>query len=1308
MQKIIRLPQETLLTYLPGTLVDSWARRPDQSPIWGHWLSGSLMHCDISGFTAMSESLAALGKEGAELMAGVLNRFFDTMLEVADRWGGVQMKFGGDAMLLFFSGREHAASAAACGLEMQKEMAGFRRVMAGGQEHRLRMRAGIHSGRFFAASVGNRDGTLHYLLLGPDVNRTAAVEPIAGPDQVVVSAETAALLGPQHHLAGTAQRGVWRVRSIEAPPVPQENPTPPNAPVDVLRRYLMPPLAEGRVTTVSGEHRRVTALFINLLGASSLLETEGDGQALAQVDTYVKLLMAVLERNGGFLAASDVAEDGDKLIALFGAPVSHEREEAAAVRSAWELQAELKTSDLSLRQRIGINSGFVFAGEIGSRRRREYTVIGDSVNLAARLMAAARPGQVLVSADTAARAGAEFDLRRSRPIRVKGKSAPVTMFRLEGARDVQRPIEARDETPLVGREPETRALLTLSRQVARGRGGWAYVWGDAGMGKSHLILDFVARLRSDGWRTLAGFSQAHTSRTPFAPWVELLRTLFGIVASDTPQEAWDKLKLEVERLRPDLAQFAPLLGNLLSLGSGQDAALSSLDAKTQRDRLTETVVGVLQAAAGEQPTLLLFEDLHWMDGPSLEFLSSVLGRTDSPFLVCLTSRNEARPAEFSGLRPSLSLRVGELPPEAAHHLLSSAAGLANSELDAIVARAQGNPLFLREIARSGAFREGALPETINDVIMARLDRLGAEEKTVLRSASVIGPTFDLRVLRAVLADRPEVRDLERSLGELTALGFLNPRDGDPYAYAFHHVLAREVAYETILYAQRRRLHHDIAACIEGDRAGQIESVCELLLHHFELAGDAEKTVLYGAMSADRAASIFANQEAVSYYDRSLSALEKARRSTPADRSLLLEHLADCQDTAGRYREAAGTFAEALETWRRTGPRRPRLVPWPADRRTREAALCRKVAVCLERSSDYDESLRWVERALAALPRRGGRVGAEVYLTRSMSLFRKGLYEEAIRWGRQGLALSRHSDDLRQIAYAHHVLAGSYMELGKLRQAIHHDRWAVRFYHQVGDYPGQAMANSNLGACYQLQGVLDAALYHYQVALKADEHTGNVAHTAIVHNNIGEVLLVMGQLEEAAAHLEEVTRLYRLETGLAAVTGLAHVNISRCRLRQSDLDSSEVHLSRGVRLLRRVGAEGLLVEARLQLAELRLVQGRAEEARRRCRRALTQARGIEARLLEARAQRIMAGALALLGDTDAARTCVKSSVSLAHRIGAGHEEALSLMARARIELGVASSGRGGVRRALSRAITILARMDARLDLEEAHRLLATMD
>ena len=176
-----RAAEETLRAYLPATLVEGLGRHPQRPALWGTWLTGSLMFCDISGFTAMSETLAQGGKEGAELMAAVLNRFFERMLAIADDWGGVQMKFGGDAMLLLFSDPGHADRAAAAGLDMQAAMADFRRVAVGGSDYRLRMRVAIHSGRFFGASVGQPEGLLHYLLVGPDVNRTAGIEGAGEP-----------------------------------------------------------------------------------------------------------------------------------------------------------------------------------------------------------------------------------------------------------------------------------------------------------------------------------------------------------------------------------------------------------------------------------------------------------------------------------------------------------------------------------------------------------------------------------------------------------------------------------------------------------------------------------------------------------------------------------------------------------------------------------------------------------------------------------------------------------------------------------------------------------------------------------------------------------------------------------------------------------------------------------------------------------------------------------------------------------------------------------------------------------------------
>jgi len=1266
------------------------------------------MHCDITGFTAMSESLAELGKEGAELMVAVLNRFFDKMLEVAERWGGVQMKFGGDAMLLFFSGRENAARAAACGLEMQTEMAGFRRVPVGGQVHRLRMRIGIHSGRFFSASVGQQDGVLHYMLLGPDVSRTAAVEPKAAPGQVVVSAETAAVLGPQHVLIRTANPGIWRVRSVKPPGIVPDSQTLLDAPSDVLRRYLMPPLAEGRTSTVSGEHRRVTTLFINLFGVSELLQTHGDSQALAQVDAYAKMLISALERYGGFLAGSDVAEEGDKLIALFGAPVSHEQEEAGALRCAVDLQTELQASGLDLRQRIGINSGYVFAGEVGSGRRREYTVIGDSVNLAARLMAAARPGQVLVSAATTGRAGAEFDLHRSRSIRVKGKTAPVQIYRLEGAHLQTRPQHAAEgASPVLGREEELAALLKLGRPAAAGRGRWAYISGEPGIGKSRLVAEVAARLGSQGWQELVATCQAHTSSTPFAPWREPLRALFGIDSGSSPRDAWEKLKDEVGRLRPDLQVFAPLVGELLSLPIDEEPLLSSLDAKDRLQRLRTTVVALLRAVSQNHPLLLWFEDAHWADSPSLELLAAVLAGLDSPLLVLVTSRQDTGPSELAGSKPALSLRLQELAPEEARRLVASASGLAGDDVEAIVARAQGNPLFLQEMARGGGVPQEALPETINDVIMVRVDRLSHNQKTILCLASVIGPSFSLPALKTLLGGRPETAGLEHALAELAQAGFTRDQGGDPHSYAFSHGLTREVVYETLPYAQRRQLHRGVAVHIEREQTHHLEPVCELLLHHYELAADAAKTVRYAAMSGDRAEAVFAHKEAIDYYHRSLAALDSVGRRSGADRSLVLERIGDSLETAGRHREAAEAFAQGLREWRESRQGRPRLVPWATGRRTREAALCRKVAVSCERRSDYDESLRWVDQAMAVLPRRPGRVGAQVYAVKSMALFRKGLYEEAIHWGRLGLALSRHSADQRELAYAHRVLAGSYMELGNLKQALHHDQLAVRFYHDAGDVPGQAMAHSNVGACYQLLGALDDALHHYEISLKADERVGNVVHSAIVHNNIGEVLLVMGRPEEAVAHLEDVVRLYGVEPGLAAVAGLAQVNISRCRLAQGDLDSAEAHIRRGLRLLRRVGAQGLLSEARLQLAELRLAQGQARKAQRECLRALGQAKAVEARLLEARGERLLGLAQAALGKSEAAWVHLRTSVALSRRIGADHEEARSLIGLARLSLDTAAPSRLQTHRALWRAAAIFSQMGAQSDLAEARQLLSGM-
>src|SRR3989442_906930 len=995
MQKTYRTGEETLLrAYLPATLVEQWALRPEQPPLWGVWLKGSLMFCDVSGFTAMSEKLAQVGREGAELMAAVLNGFFARMLPSADAGVGAQMKFGGDAMLLHFSGDGHADRAAAAGIEMQAAMGDFRRLLVANETYRLRMRVAIHSGRFYGASVGQTDGTLHYLLIGPDVNRTASIEGAGEPGQVVVSPEAAAELSPGCRLV--ARDGVWRVRRLEQPARPAlEHHLPASS--DSLKRYLLAPLAtpllEGRLPSFSGEHRRVTAVFINLIGLARLLETHGEAQALAQADTYVKMLIGAVERHGGFLAASE-------------------------------------------------------------------------------------------------RAGSGFDVQRLRPLRVKGKAAPVAVYRLRDAASEHLVEQDRDTGPLVGRDRELAALSGLAREILkRGRGRWAYLWGEPGIGKSRLTRELAARLEAAGWRQIKATCQVHTWHTPFAPWREALRTLLNFRPDETAAELAERLSSAIEKARPDLAPYAALVGELLSLPVPDVPAISSLDPNSRRRQLTSLLVALIESVAKVQPVLLVFEDAHWADTPSSELLTEVLA-SSARYLAVVTSRVPEAAPELSAARAPVRIHLPELNQDAARILVTSTSRLSEQVLETVVARAQGNPLFLQEIARLDLTSADSIPETINDVILTRLDRLAPQEKRVLRLASVIGPSFDSRQLYVLAGGNPASVLVDAALIELGQLGFTRKQEEGAAGYAFSHMLTREVAYETLPYAQRRQLHKRVAQQIEHEYAARMDSPCELLLHHYELAGDQSKVIRYATISGDKALAVFALKESLEYYQRSLSVVSALGKGFEGDRSQLLERLGDCLDTMGRDREAAEKLADALLEWR-NWRKRPRLVPMRDSVRLREAILCRKVAVSYERCSDYEQALRWLDEALSILPTRAGRIAAQIYATKCLTFFRKGAYEQSINWGRRGLALARRSPERRLLAYAHHILSGACRELGKLKQALQHDRLSSRLYHELTDFAGQARANSNLGLSYQMVWILDAALYHYEVAPSADKRIGNV-------------------------------------------------------------------------------------------------------------------------------------------------------------------------------------------------------------------------
>lgn len=1297
---------EALFKYLPRTLIENWTKSPEQTPIWGQWLTGSLMHVDITGFTAMSESLARMGNEGAEFMASTLNRFFEHMLGIASEWDGVQMKFGGDAMLLLFSSTDHAARAAACGREMQSAMRYFRKIKVVDDICQLRMRIGIHSGRFYSASIGIPNKSLHYFLFGSDVNKAADVEPMAEPGQVVISTETAELINDRGKCLSTKHDGIWRVTQINTP---KPGPIELNlnaAPCETLRSYMMPPLAQGRTAGLDGEHRRTTIVFIYLIGTSELLSEAGEKEALGQVDTYMKMVLATVDKYGGYLAASDVSEHGDKLIILFGAPVTHDEQEANAVRFAYELKIKLSEAGLQLQHQIGINSGFVFAGEIGSSWRREYTVIGDNVNLAARLMAAAGEDNILMSESTAKRAGNEHELRRLRPIRVKGKSKPIRIYRLEGLKHKEQSLFQSTDIPFIGRDQEMASLLNLSNQVKRGHCSWAYISGEPGIGKTRLCVEHAQILHSKDWRILIGTCQTHNTQVPFSAWIEPLRNLFDIEVTDSPDTVWSKIEMEVKRLRPDLLTFASLISEILGHPGVENSVTQSLDTKTRHERRLETISELIGAIARTTPVFLFIDDVQWIDGSSLELIHSLLSRTNCPLFICLASREVMPPNNLSQPNPNVSLPLTELDGDVALKLVKSISDLSIDETRSIIERAKGNPLFLKELAQNTSEVRGNLPESIHDVIMIRMDRLADEERSVLQHASVIGMSFNSDTFTPLVAGNNTIEKTNAYLHNLISKGFINKTNNETI-YKFINNLTWEVVYETLLYAERRKLHDRIADYLQLKNIQELDKVADTLLYHYESANNYQKTVVYGAITGDKAATMYANSDAIECYKRALVALDKIPRATMTDRSMIMERIGDVYESSGSYVESVDTYLESLDVWRSVNKGwQPKLVPWPLKKLTHNAVLCRKIAVSCEHQSDYDLSLQWLEKALEALPKRPGSIGSLICASKSVALYRKGQYPEALDWGRRALMRAKSSKKSNDIAYAHNMLAATYMEIGRLRSAISHLEKAVSIYKELNDYPGLASANSNLGRCYAMVGELDSAFERFSISLEADERMQNPSSIAMDHQNIGQLLLMRGDLEKAVNHFEKV--VHAMEDGQCPpdLAGAALVSLCECKLANNDVESSEHYLRDGLRLIRRTGIQGLLMEAQLLLAEVQLAKGRADEAKKSSQRVLSKIRKLDAQWLEARGERILGNALLSLGDTESAYQHLRNSVTIARRIGADQEEARSLIAHASALAKEKGKSNTSAKKYLQRAIKISSNAGAKLELDQANHLLST--
>jgi len=657
-------------------------------------------------------------------------------------------------------------------------------------------------------------------------------------------------------------------------------------PLSYTPRHLAEKILTSR-SALEGERKQVTVLFCDLANSTPIAERLGPEHMHTLLNRFFELALHEVHRYEGTINQFL----GDGFMALFGAPLAHEDHARRGVLSALALQRTLQEADLGKPYemecafRMGLNSGLVVVGSIGDNLRMDYSAVGDTTNLASRLQDMAEPGTILISESTSRLVQGAVRLKALPPVQVKGKTELVPLYKVIGTLPRRSPIASRSErtlSPFVGRERELATLEALFAQVEAGHGQVVGIVAEAGGGKSRLLYEFRQRLQEKRVTYLEGRCLSYGSSIPYHPLIDVLRHNCDISETESPETLREKVSMALHEVGMDPATSAPYLLQLLGVKAGT-VSLAVLTPEAIRTRTFETLKQMSLKGSQQRPLLVEIEDLHWIDQTSEAYLSSLVeSLTGASILLLITYRPGYRPP---WVEKSYATQVSlpNLTPQHAITIVHSTGpqqALPQHLRQMIVDKAEGNPFFLEElthavIEQGDLQKEVVIPDTIQGVLSARIDRLPEAHKRLLQTASVLGREFAPRLLQALWE---ELAPLEPLLLDLKRLEFLYERIGNTEpAYVFKHALTQDVAYDSLLLSRRQVLHATAGHALERLYPDGLVEHAEALAHHFTLGAVWEKAFIYLARAGDKARQVYANQEALAFYTH---AIEVSTRVTP--------------------------------------------------------------------------------------------------------------------------------------------------------------------------------------------------------------------------------------------------------------------------------------------------------------------------------------------------------------------------------------------------------------------------------------------
>ena len=1097
---------------------------------------GTALFADVSGFTPLTEALAnELGPQrGAEELTAHLNRVFHAVIDDVDRYGGEVIYFGGDAITCWLDG-DDGRRGVACGLAIQRTMASVGTIHTpAGTEVVLAIKVAVAVGEARRFVVGDPTIQLIDVLAGRLIDELADAEHLAEKGDVVLARSALDSIG--NHVIVSERRNdehggaVGVVTGLRIDVDEAEPKAATQALSEALVRAWILPAVYQRLVTGRGEFlaelRSAYPVFVRFGG----IDYDNDPDAVEKLDHFTRRAQRVLTDFGGTLLHVILGDKGAYLCAVFGTPHAHEDDASRAATAAIELltlDRETAATDLQ----IGISHGRIRSGSYGHPMRRTFTCLGDAVNLSARLMSQAPPGHVYISEDVHDALSERVERQLVGDLTVKGKAEPVRVLSIVGLRRGLTKREVRYPLPMVGRDAEMEVLAAAVDEVLAGSGRVVGIAAEAGRGKSRLIAEVVRNLTATGVTVAWGEAQNFGRTTSYLVWRDVWRTLLDVDDDDSDAAQARELTRRLRAVSGDLARRSPLLAPVIGIGMEDNDLTRTFDAKLRKTSLESLLVDLLHARAANGALAIVLEDCHWIDALSRDLLEElVLASASLPVLFVLAYRPTDEPGGGLGLEriPYVrELHLAELTAGDAglvlqaklQQLFGESVDPAAELVDFVLERAQGNPFYLEELinymhgrgidpADPAAFRHIDVPDTLFRLVQSRIDMLDEAPRTALKVASVVGRSFEAPFVQGVYPDLGSLDEVEARFEAARQADILRVDRVEDRSWLFRHVVARDVAYDSLPFAMRAHLHDRVGGYLESEGPQAIERNLDLLAYHYWLGEHDDKKREYAVRAGIAAQSRYANDAAADYFQRALPLVPDDERAA------VLRRLGKVLELRGGWADAEATYGEAIHLTERLGDS------------TEQARALADLAETQRKQGRFEEARQQLTLASEIFSANGDDAGLGLVLHLDGTIAsQQGRYDAARAAYEASLEIRERLDDRASIGGLLSNLALVAECEGDLQQARTMNERALAMREELGDRWPICVSQNNLGMIAQLQNDFAVAQMRFQESMRLATEVGDRWMVAVGHHNLGNANLGLGDPAQAGDEFLQALQAY---------------------------------------------------------------------------------------------------------------------------------------------------------------------------------------